>query len=155
MCSSNNINSPNVTICAIVGAIVCMVLGVIIYASTRENILFMDWLGISGKHYISKGLFVDWIVYSVPDGLWYMALLLVMGSLGRLSQSSQLGRLISMGMMTIAILLPFLLEFAQRAHVIPGTFDYIDILTYSFTLIIYLVLCKTNFLYFLHCKSAV
>lgn len=139
---------------ALTAATLCMLLGVGIYACAREHILFMEYVGWHGRHYTSGGIWADWIVYSLPDGLWYMALLLSMVSLGHAYQSSQTERRLSNAMLTIAILLPFLLEFLQKIHIVSGTFDYIDVITYCLTLLIFISLCKAKSLYLLCCKHA-
>lgn len=139
---------------ALVSAAICLLSGVLVYACAREHILFLEWIGWHGVHYTSHEHWKDWVVYNLPDGLWYIALLLTMDVLRRMSQVSMLGKGLSWGMMVIAILLPYVLEYAQKYHIIAGTFDYADVLTYCITLLLYFVLCKTNFLFLSHSKCA-
>lgn len=137
------------TILALITAAVCMLVGVGIYASAREHILFLEWIGWHGKPCTSTSVWTDWVIYSLPDGLWYLALLLTMDVLRRKASTSKLGRALSTTMMAIAILLPYTLEYAQHLHIIDGTYDRLDILTYCLTLFLFYI-CKTNSL-FLSC----
>jgi hypothetical protein len=49
---------------------------------------------------------------------------------------------VSRALFAVAVALPFILEGLQAARLLPGTFDYMDILTYLFTLILFLCLKK-------------
>ena len=77
-----------------------------------------------------------WLVYCLPDGLWYLALLLVQ------QQMVYAKSVVSRAIFAAAIALPFVLEGLQAARLIPGTFDYMDILTYLLTLILFICLKK-------------
>lgn len=134
-------------------AAICLLVGIGIYALAREHILFLECIGWQGVYYTSKSRLMDWVVYNLPDGLWYVALLLLLDVMGRHSQSNRVGRITSTLMMTIAMLLPFVLEYAQKYGAVAGTFDYADILTYCITLILFIVLCKTKLLSLLRCKQ--
>jgi hypothetical protein len=84
------------------------------------------------------------LIYSFPDALWYMSLLLTqIFFIG-------LGGFINRFFIAIAFLLPFFLEFAQHFNVIHGTFDWYDILAYC--LIIILFLCIKKILLQLYCN---
>lgn len=88
----------------------------------------------------SKNLYNYFLVYCLPDALWYMSLLLLQTFF--LAEKGLLNRLL----IIIAIILPFLLEIFQYFEIISGTFDWYDILTYCLTLIFYLLCLKNYFL---------
>lgn len=126
-------------------AITLLSIGGIIYISFREKVIFTSWLNDilpfklpNYNHLISyNNTFISGILYSLPDALWYGALLLVESLLHSNTILSKL--------LTIAtIALPFILELLQMWFIIPGTFDWIDIILYILTLIIFL-LCTKNF----------
>lgn len=82
------------------------------------------------------------IKYCLPDMLWYYALLL--SQMLFLSDQKGKGTLI---LFTVAALVPYVLECLQYFKMIPGTFDIIDILVYTLTLISF-ILCQRKKLFF-------
>lgn len=117
-------------------ASICLIAGALLYVTSRENILFLDLLNIHSAPSLSLKTgnpFMNWVVFSLPDGLWYWALLLIQS--GLLNRKSFVSRLC----MYVAVVLPFLIEVLQAYHLIRGTFDWIDIITYLFTLILFLL----------------
>lgn len=85
----------------------------------------------------------EWFLYSLPDALWYGALLTLMPSPFLLNADNETPKIIPV-MTIISILLPFAHELLQRFHWVPGTFCHIDIISYSVILLIYLILCITK-----------
>ena len=129
-------------------AVVLLVIGSGIYFYCRLPIIAFDKLHIvSGKIIIgnTKNPFVYFIVFCLPDALWYMALLLLQTWF--LKEKGWLNRLL----VGIAVSLPFLLEVGQYLGFISGTFDWFDILTYCLTLILFL--CLRKLFLSLHYKS--
>ena len=116
-------------------SLICLLIGVFIYAFFRSDILFIEKL-----HIVSSPIntldtsnpIVYWIVYCLPDGLWYLALLIVQYLL--FIQESLISRICAV----VAILLPFVIEILQALGWFSGTFDWYDMLTYILTLILFL-----------------
>lgn len=134
-----------------IGASVCLVIGFIIYCLSREHILFMDWLGIQGAYINTHHPIVKWTIYCLPDGLWYMALLLLMDMLYQIFGDISNGRIMVFSFMSLSVILPFALELAQKWHIISGTYDIVDIITYLITLFLF-VLCEKKVLFSSHSK---
>ena len=123
-------------------ALGCLVLGAMLYVCCRINILFVDWLHLNNALYVrldDGNPFVYWVVYCLPDALWYMALLLVQHQI--LLRDSLVSRLC----VWIAVLLPFGIEGLQACHWIGGTFDWYDMLTYLLTLILFCLCVRKSF----------
>lgn len=94
---------------------------------------------------LPKGSIVppEWFLYSLPDALWYGALLALMPSPFLLITDKETPKIIPV-MTIISILLPFAHELLQRYHLAPGTFCHIDMISYSVILLIYLIICTTK-----------
>ncbi len=122
---------------------ILLLLGTGIYFTFRTPIRVFEMLGITQCQIVileSKNLYNYFLVYCLPDALWYMSLLLLQTFF--LAGKGLLNRLL----IIIAIILPFLLEIFQYFEIISGTFDWYDILTYCLTLIFYLLCLKNYFL---------
>lgn len=120
-------------------SIVLLMIGIGIYSIFRTPIRVFEVLGIPQYHIVvldTKNPFNYFLVYCLPDALWYMSLLLLQTYF--LAEKWVLNRLL----IIIAIILPFLLEIFQYFKIILGTFDWYDILTYCLTLILFLCLKK-------------
>lgn len=120
-------------------AVVCLLLGTGIYYFFRTPIIAFAKLHITQGEMqtINKdNPFIYFLVYCLPDALWYMSLLLVQTFF--LKETGWLNRLL----VGIAFCLPFLLEIGQYLGLISGTFDWLDIITYCITLILFLCLRK-------------
>ena len=122
-------------------AIILMAVGSLIYLVCRQDVIFISWidhnllnsiyLPISGhKHNILFYIFL----YCLPDALWFASLLMLQIPFVRFGTQNKLIFLFS-------VLLPFLLETMQCLGLIIGTFDWLDIITYFITIIIF-VLCE-------------
>lgn len=125
-------------------AITCLIIGFVIYCVSRSHILFMDWIGIQGTVPVLESAISKWVVYCLPDALWYMALLLLMDILCQKYKDISGHQTVPIIMMSLAILLPFILEFAQKINLIAGTYDILDIFTYLITFLLILI-CKRNY----------
>lgn len=106
-----------------------LLLGTIIYGLFR-GIHFIDPAEKYFPAYTVK--FPEFLVYNLPDGLWFYALLSTITFIwnGNISAYYLLWLL-------LVILLTYLTEIFQALHLIPGTFDWYDLLVYSITLIVY------------------
>lgn len=115
-----------------------ILVGACIYVISRCNIVFFQWLPVSVidtfREYTldSNSPLKYFVVYCLPDGLWYGALLLVQSTL---IVKSFKGRIIYW----ISIVLPFIWEMLQVYSAFPGTFDPMDLLVYFLILIIVII----------------
>lgn len=121
-------------------AALCLTAGVLIYYIWRpEGILHgILWKSRTAEA-IPSGWLWDLIIYSLPDGLWYAALLCIQPSADETRH-----RTFSAILRNVAIALPFIHEASQYAGLMPGTFCIKDIIIYSFILTIYLSICCTK-----------
>ena len=126
-------------------SIVLLVVGSGIYYICRAPIIAFTQLHIANTEYMTCHThkpFIYFMVYCLPDALWYMSLLLTQTFF--LKELGWLNRLL----VGIAISLPFLLETSQYIGLISGTFDWYDVITYCITLILFLCLRKLFLLFF-------
>lgn len=115
--------------------------GTLIYATCRQDAMFL--MSVDSEllakikveiDYADCNIFAYMALFSLPDALWYMALLVF--QLGLCSEG-----LLAKIVFGASIALPFVLEVLQKYGVMPGTFDWLDILIYSLTFTIF-VLCQ-------------
>lgn len=111
-----------------------IITGGIIYITSRYDIIFFRWIPDSiiytfREYSMDSSSFIGYlIVYCLPDGLWYGALLLV--------QRSLMGKsFISRSIYWISVGLPILWEILQIHPAISGTFDVMDICMYLLILL--------------------
>ena len=113
-----------------------VVLGGLIYVSYgSKSLLVFRWVSFLGcrsdcmalRQFARTRLGVhhDWILYNLPDGLWVFAGVLSLGLLwaGRTGVESWLWRLSPLVIAATA-------EFGQGLHIVPGTFDWLDMTAY-------------------------
>ena len=74
----------------------------------------------------------NWLLYNLPDGLWFYALLSAIAFIWKDSYS-----IFFIMWLFVASTLTFLSEFLQLFHFIPGTFDNYDLLAYSIAILIF------------------
>lgn len=125
-------------------SIILLLIGTGIYFIFRTPIRVFEMIGMSQYKIVTldtQNPFNYFLIYCLPDALWYMALLLpqIFFFLGK----GRINRLL----VGIAIILPFLWEIGQYLGFISGTFDWYDILTYCLTLILFLCLRRTSLLW--------
>ena len=82
----------------------------------------------------------DWVIYSLPGGLWSAAYILVTDALMRPLGRSQCWRWAS-----VIPLLGAISELGQALHLVPGTFDVADLVSYLLPLFIYTASLKHNY----------
>ena len=117
-------------------AFIMLVLGSLIYIFFREEVIFTSWItnrvDIPNYGYLINGDTVigHILLYSLADALWYGALLF-MDLL--LRSDTPYSRVITY----LTMALPFIWECSQLLDILPGTFDWTDILIYLLTLIIF------------------
>lgn len=118
--------------------------GLCIYLTYRSESLVMfrwaEWLGLMGaveclRAWGAANVPADWVVYSLPDGMWSTSYVLTMCALWGRERSS----LVVM-MPAVAVLS----EVLQAVHICPGTFDWTDLLFYALPAIVYLTINFIN-----------
>lgn len=106
-------------------------LGVLIYATTRSDVLYLNqWLASLGfspvKIFLSGILPLSslphWIRYSLPDGLWMLALTLCILMIWNLKLNKQ-----SLPWIGLTLLFGIGFEIFQGFHWIAGSFDVMDL----------------------------
>lgn len=125
--------------CHLLGAVLLLITGTGIYFFFRTPIIAFTQFHIAPDEYISSNTnnpLVYFAVFCLPDALWYMSLLLIQTIF--LKEKGWLNRLL----VAIAVSLPFLLEIFQYYGLMKGTFDWYDVMSYLFTLILFLCLRK-------------
>lgn len=114
-----------------------LVIGLLPYILVRQDVMFL----LPIRDILPEPLTPDETVICrrflnhFSDFAWYVALLLFMDSFNRNDTKDKI-------LFIAAIALPFVLEAGQAFHIINGTFDWLDILTYTLTLTIYLIMKK-------------
>lgn len=94
-----------------------------------EHLVMFDWCKTIGIYQFiqqlrPQGNFDNWIVYSLPDGLWLFSYIILMGAIWAFDIRKSL--LCSAPLIVIAIGS----ELLQIPHIVRGTFDVIDLLCY-------------------------
>lgn len=116
-------------------ASLALLVGGMIYATFRPTSLIMfqwfDGLGCYSfvdylrAHY-GNTISEEWLIYSLPAGLWLFSYLYVIDSIWG-GHANQKGRTYFLWILPI---LSILSEFMQLVHLMPGTFDPMDIVCY-------------------------
>ncbi len=118
----------------IIVSIILILIGTYIYVLYRQNIIFKNYLNLDHiYHYqdCNNNLIKYYLIYCLPDALWYFALLLIQIALLR-------DHFLSRFLLIISMLLPFVLEILQLFNKIKGTFDIKDVYIYVITLLVIL-----------------
>lgn len=107
-------------------------LGIIIYALWR-GIFFID---PAQKVFplICNTQTPNWVKYNLPDGLWMYSFLSTFFIIWRQQISKHF-----VAWILLAIILSFFLEILQARHIIPGTFDWFDLLAYALSSFIFVI----------------
>lgn len=119
-------------------------LGAFIYAIFRQDVLFCSWIPFEILARIKIDIsyqdchwIIYWVVFCLPDALWYASQIVIQTVLHKEKMTSWL--------LGFTLLLPFIYEIMQAINLIPGTFDWLDVFTYLLTLIV-VMLCQKNYL---------
>lgn len=121
--------------------------GCSVYIFFRPNIILFSVLGLTDilSHIkiemgVSDDFFSYFFKYCLSDVLWY-ASLLILAPTFYIKES-----FVSKFLFCLMIIMPFLFEFLQSMDLIPGTFDWYDIIFYGITLLINVIVWikKTN-----------
>lgn len=135
----------------LIAHVVSLLLGGFIYIAFRaEGLLLFDWaeaIGLSSAIEEVRQFFVpmrqnmaNWILYSLPDGLWLFSYISLIIYLWQNQVSKQnLPWLVAVPVFIIVA------EFGQMAGIVSGTFDILDVLFYLIGAIIPFVLFNPNY----------
>ena len=118
----------------IVLSIVSILLGTYIYIFYRQDIVFKTYFNLDNIYNYqdcSNNFIKYYLIYCLPDALWYFALLIIQIELLTKIFFSQL-------LFLVSIALPFICEILQLFNKIKGTFDMRDVCIYLITLLIVL-----------------
>ncbi|MBQ6277973.1 MAG: hypothetical protein IJK62_14855 [Bacteroidales bacterium] len=125
----------------VITAGILIIAGSIVYLFFRPNIILFNKLGMTNflsgiqiEVNVSQNFFVHFLMYCLSDVLWYSALL-ILASTFYVKEV-----LVSKILFATMVLMPFVLELLQLARLLPGTFDWYDIVFYCITLIIFVLL---------------
>lgn len=80
-----------------------------------------------------------WVLYNLPDGLWFYSLISAITFIWQGNLSKYF-----LGWFFFVVIAAYLSEFFQALHLIPGTFDWNDILAYSLAILAYILNFKTS-----------
>lgn len=120
-----------------------LIIGGLIYVGFRDKSLLMfSWfeqLGVSGEVDAFRGLVnsegvYGWVKNSLPDGLWLFAYMFLVDAIWNGSNS--------ISSYIFIFSLPFfalLSEFLQYFGMLPGVFDWIDVASYLFAILLFVI----------------
>src|SRR5471032_826933 len=120
-------------------ALVALAAGVVNYFLFNPHIVLFHWLGIYHPPSFSAGHSVPGYFFRnhFSDALWCTALCLVTNFLS-------LNKYVSPRHVFVLLSLPFLSEIGQYFAIVPGTFDWFDLLTYLLVITIYNSISSLN-----------
>ena len=125
-------------------SLLILCIGGLIYIGLRDKSLLMfDWfnhLGISQHVEIFRGLFnsegvYGWVKNSLPDGLWLFSYMFLVDAIWNGSKS--ISAYIFIYYLPILALVS---EFSQYFGLVPGVFDWIDVASYLFAILLYITI---------------
>lgn len=112
-------------------AFICLLTGVVNYFLFRPGVWLFSWMHISpvavfGGH----GTLQHFFNGHFSDIVWCTAICMIVAALSRPDRLTVPGRV-------LILLIPFISETGQYFSLIPGTFDWLDILAYSITILVF------------------
>lgn len=122
-------------------SLLILCIGGLIYIGFRDKSLLMfDWfdhLGLSQHVELFRGLFnsegvYGWVKYSLPDGLWLFSYMFLIDAIWNGSKS-----IIAYIFIYYLPFLALMSEILQYFGLVPGVFDWIDIASYLFAILLY------------------
>ena len=135
--------------------ILLLLIGGGIYATCRQDVIFLapfretkflDFLKIDIPYY-DGDILTYFLLFCLPDILWYAALLLL--SKHFYNRSSMVSKIL----FYFTVSLPFLFEFLQYFKILTGTFDIVDIFFYLLTFLFFIILWNRKKISALLCNS--
>ena len=125
-------------------SLLILLLGGLVYVIYRDKSLLMfDWfdaIGISNeidglrRLFQGEGIY-GWVKYSLPDGLWAFSYMFLVDAIWNGSRSKS--SFIFIYSLTVIALLS---EFFQYFGLLPGVFDWVDVASYLFAIILFVII---------------
>lgn len=124
-------------------SLVILLLGGLVYVIYRDKSLLMfDWFNAIGvgneidglrRLFEGEGIY-GWVKYSLPDGLWIFSYMFLVDAIWNGSKS--ISSFIFIYSLPIFALLS---EFLQYFGLLPGVFDWIDVASYLFAILLFVI----------------
>ena len=125
-------------------ALILFFIGGLIYLAYRQETLQMfhwaDMIGVTSqindlRNLINGEGLYGWVKYSLPDGLWLFSYMFIVDSIwnGDKHISSSI-------FIFVLPVFAILSEFAQYFDLLPGVFDILDLESYTFAIVLYLII---------------
>lgn len=124
-------------------SLVILLFGGLVYVIYRDKSLLMfDWFNAIGigneidglrRLFEREGIY-GWVKYSLPDGLWIFSYMFLVDAIWNGSKS--------ISSFIFIYSLPFfalLSEFLQHFGLLPGVFDWIDVASYLFAILLFVI----------------
>ena len=125
-------------------SLLILLLGGLVYVIYRDKSLLMfDWfdaIGISNeidglrRLFQGEGIY-GWVKYSLPDGLWAFSYMFLVDAIWNGSRSKS-SFIFIYSLPVIALLS----EFFQYFGLLPGVFDWMDVASYLFAIILFVII---------------
>ena len=125
-------------------SLLILLLGGLVYVIYRDKSLLMfDWfdaIGISNeidglrRLFQGEGIY-GWVKYSLPDGLWAFSYMFLVDAIWNGSRSKS-SFIFIYSLPVIALLS----EFFQYFGLLPGVFDWVDVASYLFAIILFVII---------------
>lgn len=126
--------------------LVALTIGGLIYIRYRsESLLMFDWfhnLGLTDfiEDFRSNSDIPNvygWVKYNLPAGLWLFAYMFVIDAVWGKDKN-----LVSMYFLYVLPLLAVASEFMQLVGLLPGTFDFMDLISYMSAILLFVIIKK-------------
>ena len=130
---------------AIIG-VAALIIGGLIYIRYRnESLLMFGWFqGLGLTEYIEDFRsnaempnVYGWVKYNIPAGLWLFAYMFVIDSIWGKDKNN-----VYLFFLYVLPLLSLVSELMQYAGMLPGTFDFMDLLSYVSSIFLYMLINK-------------
>ena len=138
-------NLPSKVNLKIALALLAIIIGGHIYIIYRpDSLLMFSWFHLLGldkyvelaRHAFSELYVADWVVYNLPTGLWLLSYMLIIDAVWGNERKDFACKVFLYSLPCIAVAS----EFLQLFQLLPGTFDFADILSYLFACVIFQLL---------------
>lgn len=129
-------------------AIIILFAGGLIYVIFRSDNLLMfslfHYLGLDGiviklREGYGQMIIWDWVRYNMPAGLWLFSYMFIIDSIWNNSNSPAYKCFI-----TTLPIIAIISEAMQFFHILPGTFDIRDMISYVFAISLFLIIKVSN-----------
>lgn len=125
-------------------SLMILTVGGLIYVGWRSKSLpmfgYFEKLGLNGnidlfREFANSNGIYDWVKFSLPDGLWLFSYIFLVDAIWS-GYKSVISRIFVYSLPVFSLLS----EFLQYWGLVPGTFDWIDVLSYTFAILLYITI---------------